>query len=601
MERLTIKEDSVESLEEANQIKIQENLANWQLGDNPLTEISEAQVDLLYEVKDLTENQYYGSKNEENTSDQSLIPTNNIDGMPVINTTEDYIKWMIDTEKRITKENVLEFIAFYRKLEKQSSECKALLKDTEKTVTAVEYLHQQSQDVTAKTDTLHNLSEQLMKQQKVLKDKKVCLKDHLHWFEMHRTLLNNMYEHSGNVSSNTFMETLDQIDECIKYLKSHLNFKEAKSYLIKYENILMKAVIFIKMYFTDYIRYATMQVTNPDNKTNLLIPVEDEISQEESSFSLYYGKFHSISVKVKPIIQHVESKIEKHNAYEQLLGLCQQIYFSLRSPVMTDAVAKALSDLKNKHKSDYSILFRSAGLFIMQVCQDESTCFHYFFTNHSEQLHEYFGILCQHLYDMLRPCLIGIYHLEVLTELCGILRSEMLNDQIQNNNVLTKFKEVILQLLEDVEERLVFRTNIFFHNDLKSYRPSPRDLAYPEKLERMEIIMKEMAKRRTECQSSVVSVDSQEVATINAGHVGQFRSYTGNSPADLHGMYPTVKRTLVCLSRLYCCLDREIFQGLAQEALAICVETIAKAEDQISVRKVRLSELIQCSKLIDTF
>ncbi|KAF5272865.1 hypothetical protein FQR65_LT00461 [Abscondita terminalis] len=267
---------------------------------------------------------------------------------------------------------------------------------------------------------------------------------------------------------------------------------------------------------------------------------------------------------------------------------------------MTDAVAKALSDLKNKHKSDYSVLFRSAGLFIMQVCQDESTCFHYFFTNHSEQLHEYFGILCQHLYDMLRPCLIGIYHLEVLTELCGILRSEMLNDQIQNNNVLIKFKEVILQLLEDVEERLVFRTNIFFHNDLKSYQPSPGDLAYPEKLEQMEIITEEMAERRTESRSSVVSVESQEVATINAGHVGQFRSYTGNSPADLHGMwYPTVKRTLVCLSRLYCCLDREIFQGLAQEALAICVETIAKAEDQISVRKTPMDgRLFQIKHLL---
>lgn len=50
--------------------------------------------------------------------------------------------------------------------------------------------------------------------------------------------------------------------------------------------------------------------------------------------------------------------------------------------------------------------------------------------------------------------------------------------------------------------------------------------------------------------------------------------------------YPTVKRTLVCLSRLYFCLDREIFQGLAQEALSICVETIAKAQSQIAVKKV---------------
>lgn len=60
-----------------------------------------------------------------------------------------------------------------------------------------------------------------------------------------------------------------------------------------------------------------------------------------------------------------------------------------------------------------------------------------------------------------------------------------------------------------------------------------------------------------------------------------------DSPADLHGMwYPTVKRSLVCLSRLYFCLNREIFQGLAQEALLICVKTIDNASQKISASKV---------------
>ncbi|KAK4871742.1 hypothetical protein RN001_015866 [Aquatica leii] len=596
MERSTIKEISIESLEEVNQRKIQENLANWQLGDNPLTEISDAQVDLIYHIKDLIEDYYYGSNKNENTNIDVVLPAKEGLKMPVVHTNQDYIKWMVEAEKQMKVENLSEYLAFYNKLQKQSFECKALLENTQETVTAVEYLYQQYQDVTAKTDTLHNLSEQLMKQQTLLKDKKACLKERLHCFKLYRTLSNNINQHSVSISSDGFMETLDQIDECINYIQLHPNFKEARSYSAKFDNVLSKAVILIKKYFNDVIVNATKQVTDPDNKTNLLTSAEEG----ESSFSLYYGKFHSAAVKVKPIIKHIEGKMEKHNNYKQLLSDCQQTYFSLRSPVMTDAVAKALIDLKNKHKSDHSVLFRSAGLFIMQVCQDESTCFNYFFTEESEQLNEYFGILCQNLYDMLRPCLIGIYHLEVLTELCGILRSEMLNDQIQSNDTLTKFKEVILQLLEDIEERLVFRTHIFFHNDLKSYQPSPGDLAYPEKLEQMEIITEELAENRTESRSSVTSIESQEVATINAGHVGQFRSYTGNSPADLHGMwYPTVKRTLVCLSRLYCCLDREIFQGLAQEALAICVETIAKAESQISAKKTSMDgRLFQIKHLL---
>ena len=68
--------------------------------------------------------------------------------------------------------------------------------------------------------------------------------------------------------------------------------------------------------------------------------------------------------------------------------------------------------------------------------------------------------------------------------------------------------------------------------------------------------------------------------------------------------YPPVRRTLVCLSKLYRCLDREIFQGLSQvelnsiivctvcakdvtkfvlqEALTACMDSVALAADQIT-------------------
>lgn len=63
--------------------------------------------------------------------------------------------------------------------------------------------------------------------------------------------------------------------------------------------------------------------------------------------------------------------------------------------------------------------------------------------------------------------------------------------------------------------------------------------------------------------------------------------HISDSPADLHGMwYPTVRRTLVCLSRLYRCVERPIFQGLSQEALSMCMQSVTAAADAISQRKV---------------
>lgn len=42
-------------------------------------------------------------------------------------------------------------------------------------------------------------------------------------------------------------------------------------------------------------------------------------------------------------------------------------------------------------------------------------------------------------------------------------------------------------MLEDVQERLVYRTHIYIQTDIMGYKPAPGDLAYPDKLVMMEV------------------------------------------------------------------------------------------------------------------
>jgi conserved oligomeric Golgi complex subunit 3 len=148
---------------------------------------------------------------------------------------------------------------------------------------------------------------------------------------------------------------------------------------------------------------------------------------------------------------------------------------------------------------------------------------------------------------------------------------------------LEAFGRIIQQMLQDVQERLVFRAHLYLQTDIQQYHPSPGDLAYPDKLEMMESIAQSIQEsqtlKRADSRSSMLSITSTEVEQ-------QFKSRTGNSPADLHGMwYPTVRRTLVCLSRLYRCVDRPIFQGLSQEALTYCIQSLVTAANSISTNK----------------
>ncbi|KAJ8962991.1 hypothetical protein NQ314_005630, partial [Rhamnusium bicolor] len=566
---------------DAKESKVQENIANWQSTDDPLAPLSDDQIDLVYEISDIVVSLYNKSNEDtiENTNEQKsgLAPT-------VIYKTQDYIQWMVSVERDIKHENLKQYQKYYESLFKHHSNCENLFACSDEAL-----------------KSLNEVKRKLMAHQRILKEKKRSLNNKLKYFTYFSKCQENIERLNQKINGPDCIDILDIIDESISYLNNHLQFKESRIYKMKYESLLNTLLNKIYDYVNNIIIETTKQVVDPDFKSHVLLQAPDNTdSLVDSAFSLYYGKFQSVSTKVQFILNNLEEREDRNDQYKNIINDCQKTYLTQRLPILSVAVSKALGELKEKHRNDHSILFRSCCLFTMKVCQDEAKCYNYFFSKISSQLNDYLGALCQHLYDILRPSLITINHIEVLSELCGILKGEMLNEKVVDNDQLAKYAEVIKQLLQDVEERLVFRANVFFQHDLTGYKPSPGDLAYPEKLEQMENIALEMRDKRSDSRSSAVSLDSQEVAHINAAQMAHFRSYTGNSPADLHGMwYPTVKRTLVCLSRLYFCLDRDTFQGLAQEALVICIRTVESASNLISSRKTPVDgQLFQIKHLL---
>ncbi|VEN50012.1 unnamed protein product [Callosobruchus maculatus] len=583
-------------LQDSKEHKILENLAKWQDSDDPLAPLSKDQMEAVYELGDLVSSLYCKPDEEETSHDikpeeESTVPEK-------IHTMQDFIQWMISVEKDIKYENLKQHEKYHQALVQHKNNTELLFSHSDAALNSLNELKKNYMNVTEKTNYLHDLSEQLMTHQKILKEKRNSLHEKLQYFTYFNKCQERIERLNNKVNNEESLQILDKIDESIRYLNDHLHYKESRVYKMKYESLLNNLLNKIYDYVNTLLVETTKQVVDPDQ----ILPqasTSTDVSVD-SAFALYYGKFQSVSTKVKFILNHIEEKEDNNAQYKSFISDCQKSYFTQRSPMLNAATSKALNELKEKHKTDHSTLFRSCCLFTMKVCQDEAACFGYFFNKVSDQLSYYLGSLCQHLYDSLRPDLITINHIEVLSELCGILKGEMLNDRIIENEQLDKYVQVIRQLLQDVEERLVFRANVFFQHDLLGYKPSPGDLAYPEKLEQMENIALELKDRRSESRNSVASLESQEVAQINAAQMAHFYSYTGNSPADLHGMwYPTVKRTLVCLSRLYFCLDRNTFQGLAQEALVICIRTIKNAAEMIRARKTPVdAHLFQIKHLL---
>uniref|UniRef100_A0A8C2BKL7 Conserved oligomeric Golgi complex subunit 3 n=1 Tax=Cyprinus carpio TaxID=7962 RepID=A0A8C2BKL7_CYPCA len=493
-----------------------------------------------------------------------------------IQTAQQFFSWFSKLQVQMDRDEACEYRSTRDALSGCREQCDAILSDANAALERLQSLQEQHLFVSTKTGTLHEACEQLLKEQSELVDLAESIQEKLSYFNALEHINSKLNSPTLSVNGEGFIPMLSRLDECIEYVLSHPSFKDYPVYLSKLKQCLSRAMLLIKSHAVSTLQHLTAQLSTRDL---LGAPNAD------NAFTLYYVKFRAAAPKVQRLIEQVEQRSDKIPEYQQLLDEVHQCYLEQREVLLSPCINATITDLTSQNNKDHCALVRSGCAFMVHVCQDEHQLYSEFFSKPSSKLDELLEKLCVSLYDVLRPRIIHVVHLETLSELCSILKNEMLEDHVQNNVVqLTAFDAVVKQMLEDVQERLVYRTHIYIQTDILGYKPAPGDLAYPDKLEMMESIAQSLKEEQMKLSSDVQLEESDNKKLISSGP----RSHSTVSPADLHGMwYPTVRRTLVCLSKLYRCIDRAVFQGLSQEALSACIQSLLTASDLIQKNKTQ--------------
>uniref|UniRef100_A0A8C5I9B9 Conserved oligomeric Golgi complex subunit 3 n=1 Tax=Gouania willdenowi TaxID=441366 RepID=A0A8C5I9B9_GOUWI len=587
-----------------------EKLSLWDRGTDATASLTERQRDSILEVREAAESLSVPSELPiEDLCSLSSRSLRSTFTATVPESTEDVLLkgfQMLDMENdRI--ETAQQFFAWFAKLQTNmdqdesaqhrkirddlycyQEQCNAILKDVSAALEQLDSLQKQYLFVSNKTGALHEACEQLLKEQSELVDLAESIQQKLSYFNELESINTKLNSPTLSVNNEGFIPMLSKLDDCIEYVSSHPNFKDYPVYLAKFKQCLSKAMHYMKVHIVNTMHNLTNQLTKRDPQG---------LTNADNAFTLYYVKFRAAAPKVRSLIEQIEQRTEKIPEYRQLLEEVHQCYLDQREQLLIPCITSTISDLSSQNSKDHCALVRSGCAFMVHVCQDEHQLYNEFFSKPTLKLDELLEKLCLSLYDVLRPMIIHIIHLETLSELCSILKNEMLEDHVQNNAAqLGAFDVVIKQMLEDVQERLVYRTHIYIQNDIIGYNPAPGDLAYPEKLEMMERIAQSLKEEQMKQMShepvfsDVQLEDPHGRRNSNLGSAEASRLQTSVSPADLHGMwYPTVRRTLVCLSKLYRCID--IFGlefCLSQEALSACIQSLLKASDIILKNKTQI-------------
>ncbi|KAL3311353.1 Golgi transport complex subunit 3, partial [Cichlidogyrus casuarinus] len=156
--------------------------------------------------------------------------------------------------------------------------------------------------------------------------------------------------------------------------------------------------------------------------------------------------------------------------------------------------------------------------------------------------------------------------MEVLTELCDIVNKELIPSSNGVDKQNSCFHVFLCDILSDLRERLIYLMDVYMKDQILNYVPSRGDLAYPEQLETM--------------QSINPSPDSASVSVFQPG------PNMSLAHADLHGFwYPTLRRTIICLSKLHRCLESDSFNSLAPYCVNNCIHSLVKAKQLIEQEK----------------
>eukprot|EP00112_Aurelia_sp_Birch-Aquarium-sp1_P012947 Seg2728.2 transcript_id=Seg2728.2/GoldUCD/mRNA.D3Y31 product="Conserved oligomeric Golgi complex subunit 3" protein_id=Seg2728.2/GoldUCD/D3Y31 len=441
-------------------------------------------------------------------------------------------------------------------LNEYCSKCDAILDEIHWLLAGLEELQRNYTFVLTQTRALHDACEQSIQEQANLTGQVEGITERLMYFSTLETIKHKMTGTTLSVTGESFVPLLTRIDECISYMEKNAHYKEAPVYLIRFKQCLNQALGMLKQLVFKILRNSTEQASASLQK--------DHEQAQEGSFTAMYGKFKTQAFRVKNIMEQVEPKLESHPEYESFIQDCQQNYFECRGQILQPYVYSTIQKLAKQHTRNQCTLFRSGCSFLVHVCQDEYQLYFEFFTKKSEGLDLLLEVFCNSLYETFRPLIIHMTHMETLAEICNILQVEMLEEHIARKaDQLSAFEVIISQLLEDVQERLVYKAQTYIRNDIESYKPAAGDLAYPDKLmvEASSVMENNEEGKETKPYSTVAMVDQQAM------------------------WYPTVRRTLVCLSKLYNCIAKTTFEGIAQEALSICIGTLKSASKSITERK----------------
>ncbi|RIB08130.1 Sec34-like family-domain-containing protein [Gigaspora rosea] len=489
-----------------------------------------------------------------------------------IETTQQFFDWFARMENDMEKDqedvyrNFLEMVTLYRQA------CDTFLEQIDTTVKLFNDLDGNFKFVEERTKALQTACEKLLEEQNNLTSLADAISSKLSYYNELEAITKLFNSPGENICEQPeFIPVLAKLDECLDYMQSNLRYRDSELYLMRFRQCMTRGITLIKMYFINTIKGLGIEISKKTNQS----------ANSTVQTALFYVKFRAVAPKLKELVYEVEKRCPAHREYNSLLNDCYNAYFSVRQQLLIPVIYAKILELGSDGQ-DILTFARNGYAYMLNLCSDEYSLFYNFFSTGEDDLYGNLDLLCSYMYDYLRPRIIHETNIEVLSELCTILQVHINQDPEtieEKEGQGLQFSHLIRNVLQDAQQRLVFRVQTYIRSEIQNFIPNPSDLCNGHNILELNPtpssngIPEPTEIQRPSSSPAILAVQQDNGDVESMITISSSSSMNAIDAGELYrGWFPTLQRTLW----------PKIFDDIAQDAVDLCLHSLLTTSEIVA-------------------
>ncbi|KAL8644031.1 MAG: hypothetical protein Q9210_007455, partial [Variospora velana] len=462
---------------------------------------------------------------------------------------------------------------YQKQLELSSAHLDALLSSTTDALDLLSSLSNSFKAVEAQTTNFQKQCEGLIQEQRRLTQLADGINQNMKYYSFLEPVTRRLNAPGAGsfVRSEEYSSMLARLDECLEYMAAHPKHREAATYRSRYRLLMTRGLTLIRVNFVGGLREISSDVTKR---------IADRQLNETTMSALLYAKFRVGASELKEVAQEIRKRAMRapgaepgaESEYQSLMNELYTSYSATRGKLVIPLIRKKIGDISGVPSTSKELVAfaRNSIGYTREMCSSENDLWHEWFEG-NDGLYDFLESVCEPLYDHLRPRIIHENEILKLCELCTLLQTRYMHDQEDDEPMDANeldFSVLIQPALEDAQTRLVFRTQAILRDEIERYKPKPDVLDYPANNRKVSLSGTKGQRPATSGRKGSIAEPTTpmpKAPIIVEGGDSPDGQWGFDTQAALQGWYPTLRKAIWLLSRIYRLVNSTVFDDLAHQ------------------------------------